>query len=70
MKIEKVLITGAAGYLAHFVIERLRSKYELTLTDRVEVNRSDVSGLRFIRGDITCDSDVADACEGQDAVVH
>lgn len=70
MKIEKVLITGAAGYLAHFVIERLRSKYELTLTDRVAVDRSDVSGLHFIPGDITCDSDVANACEGQDAVVH
>ena len=36
MKIKKILITGAAGYLAGFIIERLRSKYELTLTDRVE----------------------------------
>ena len=36
MKIKKILITGAAGYLAGFIIERLRSKYELALTDRVE----------------------------------
>ena len=74
MEIKKVLITGAAGYLASFVIARLRSEYELTLTDWVDVkaqpDRSDLQGIRFIRGDITCDSDIAHACEGQDAVVH
>jgi uronate dehydrogenase len=36
MQIRKVLITGAAGYLAGFVIERLRPHYELMLTDRIE----------------------------------
>ena len=36
MTIKKILITGAAGYLAGFIIERLRSKYELTLTDRID----------------------------------
>ena len=35
MSIEKILITGANGYLAQFIIDRLRSEYELTLTDIV-----------------------------------
>ena len=74
MKTKKVLITGAAGYLARFVIARLRANYELTLTDWVDViaqpDRSDLQGIRFIRGDITCESDIENACEGQDAVVH
>jgi len=69
MKIEKVLITGAAGYLAGFVIERLRARYELTLTDRVDP-RPEHEGLPFIRGDVTFYPDVDRACMAQDAVVH
>ena len=34
--IEKILITGASGYLAQFIIDRLHGTYELTLTDIVE----------------------------------
>ena len=69
MKITKVLITGAAGYLAGFIIERLQSTYQLTLTDRVQP-RSDFNGLPFVPGDITSYADVERACAGQDAVVH
>jgi nucleoside-diphosphate-sugar epimerase len=69
MNIRKVLITGAAGYLAGFVIERLRAQYELTLTDRIE-RRQDIGGVPFILGDITSYADVERACAGQDAVVH
>ncbi len=65
----KVLITGAAGYLSGFIVERLRSQYELTLTDRVEP-RSDFEGLPFVPGDITSYTDVERACAGQEAVVH
>lgn len=69
MEIKKVLVTGAAGYLAGFVIERLRSKYELTLTDRLEP-KLDIKNFRFVLGDITAYPDVEKACAGQDAVVH
>jgi nucleoside-diphosphate-sugar epimerase len=69
MKIENILITGASGYLAGFVIERLRPKYKLTLTDRVEPG-PDRRDLPFILGDITSQATVEKACEGRDAVVH
>ena len=36
MPIKKILITGAAGYLAQFIIDRLQTSYQLTLTDIVE----------------------------------
>ena len=69
MTIKKVLITGAAGYLAQFIIQRLRPKYELTLTDRVEP-KPDFKDLPFVQGDITNYAEIEKACEGQDAVVH
>src|SRR5207245_942114 len=59
----------AAGYLGGFVIERLRSQYELTLMDRVEPPLPDRE-LPFLPGDITSYPDVERACAGQDAVVH
>jgi nucleoside-diphosphate-sugar epimerase len=62
----KVLITGAAGFQAKFVIERLREKHELTLFDIVDMQPPG----RFIKGDITKYEDVENACKGQDAVVH
>ena len=69
MAIEKVLITGAAGYLAQFIIERLHSKYQLTLTDVVEPN-IDFDGTTFIKADITNAYEIEAACAEQDAVVH
>lgn len=65
----KVLITGAGGYLAGFVIEQLRLTHDLTLTDRVEP-RPAFKDLPFVRGDITAYPDVERACIGQEAVVH
>jgi nucleoside-diphosphate-sugar epimerase len=67
--IRKVLITGAAGYLAGFIIDRLRLRYSLTLFDRIEPEpaRGD---LPLIPGDITDAAEVEQACAGQDAVVH
>lgn len=67
--VRKVLVTGAAGYQAGFVIERLRGKFELTLFDRV-VPSPDHAGLPFICGDITDAEAVRRACHDQDAVVH
>jgi nucleoside-diphosphate-sugar epimerase len=69
MTIKKILITGAAGYLAGFIIERLRSKYELTLTDRIEP-KPDFKDLPFVQGDVTNYAEIEKICEEQDAVVH
>ena len=62
----KLLITGAAGFQAKFVIERLEASHELTLFDCIPME----TRHRFVRGDITNYDDVLSACEGQDVVVH
>jgi len=69
MKIEKILITGASGYLAGFVIARLRTRYKLTLTDRIPPD-ADRSDLPFMLADITSQTSIEQACQGQDAVAH
>ena len=61
-----ILITGAAGYQAGFIIDRLRENHELTLFDRVQPVRDG----RFVSGDITDAAAVCRASAGQDAVVH
>lgn len=67
--LEKVLITGGAGYLAGFIIDQLRQNYAVTLTDRVEP-RDDFRSLRFFRADITDYGDIEQAVVDQDVVVH
>lgn len=69
MAIEKILITGASGYLAQFIIECLHTKYQLTLTDIVEPER-EYSGTTFIKVDVTDTSEIENACAEQDAVIH
>ena len=68
-KIKNILITGANGYLAQFIIDRLRGEYALTLTDIVELDRA-VSGATFIKADVTNPVEIEAACANQDAVVH
>ena len=67
--IEKVLITGASGYLARFIIDRLHGTYQLTLTDIVEPERIP-ENTTFIKADVTNASEIEAACADQDAVVH
>ncbi len=69
MAIEKILITGAAGYLAQFIIERLHPNYELTLTDIVEPDQV-ADGVTFIKADVTDLSEIEAACAEHDAVIH
>ena len=64
--IARVLVTGAAGYLAGFIIAELEAEYALTLFDRVPMETTHP----FIQGDIIDPGVVARACAGQDAVVH
>src|SRR4028119_759007 len=65
----RVLLTGAAGFQASYIIRRLRAKYDLTLFDRA-APREEFSDLPFISGDITRLEDVERAMEKCDAVVH
>lgn len=67
--IEKILITGASGYLAQFIIDRLHGTYELTLTDIVEPDQVPAN-TTFIKADVTNASEIEAACAEQDAVVH
>ncbi len=69
MSIEKILITGANGYLAQFIIDRLHSEYQLTLTDLVEPDRA-FADTTFIKADVTNTAEIEAVCAGQDAVVH
>ena len=49
---DRVLLTGAAGYLSGFIIDALKHDYQVTLFDRVEME----TDLPFVQGDI-CDLD-------------
>jgi NAD+ dependent glucose-6-phosphate dehydrogenase len=65
----RVLITGAAGYLAGFIVEALAADHDLTLTDVLPLP-DDRSGRGYVPADITDYDAVAAACAGHDAVVH
>ena len=67
--LEKILITGASGYLARFIIDRLHGTYQLTLTDIVEPDQVP-ENTTFIKADVTNAAEIEAACAGQDAVVH
>lgn len=67
--IEKILITGASGYLAQFIINRLHGSYKLTLTDIVEPDQVPAD-TTFIKADVTNAAEIEAACAAQDAVVH
>ncbi len=69
MAINKILITGACGYLARFIVERLQSPYQLTLADIVEPPHQ-FSNTRFIKTDVTKAAEIEEACIDQDAVIH
>jgi NAD+ dependent glucose-6-phosphate dehydrogenase len=65
----RILVTGAAGYLAGFIVDLLGEEHELTLTDHVELPEGRLGGA-FVKADITDYDAVAAACAGHDAVVH
>jgi nucleoside-diphosphate-sugar epimerase len=72
MQDRKVLLTGAAGYVAAQLLPCFRQRYELTLTDVAGIDRDggEVAGVETC--DLT-DSDrgrYAQLFEGKDAVVH
>jgi dTDP-L-rhamnose 4-epimerase len=78
-----ILITGGAGFIgSHLARRLLRSNYRVTVLDNLstqihgdmpeqsELYRSIVDQVKFIRGDVTCRSDLESAISGQDIIVH
>lgn len=77
-----VLITGAGGGVARYVIEALEGEHELRLLDNVDPEKATVFGgpvrqcipLRtkwpYVRADILDEDAMVRACEGMDAVIH
>lgn len=69
----RVLVTGASGHVARFVIEDLRRDHELVLLSRrhpSEVQGGAGTDATFIRGDMTSPEDCRRAVEGVDAIAH
>ena len=69
----KILITGASGYVAKYVIESLQNDHELVLTSRrhpAEGQYGTQTDARFIRGDITDPEHCRRIVEGVDMIAH
>jgi uncharacterized protein YbjT (DUF2867 family) len=68
----KVLVVGATGSLAAYVIEALKATHSIALTlfvrNRERLNKKISEGCRIIEGDATVFSDVKNAVAGQDIV--
>jgi UDP-glucose 4-epimerase len=65
----KVLITGASGRFARFVVQSLRDDYELVLFSRSPLPE-DRADLPWIQGDLTDFEACRRAVEGVDAIQH
>ncbi len=65
----KVLITGASGRFARFMVQELRGDYDLVLFSRTPVPE-DRADLPLIRGDLNAFEDCRRAVEGVDAIMH
>src|SRR4249920_1531730 len=70
---QNVLITGGAGYVGHVLTPRLLSEgYNVTVYDQLffGCRLPNHANLRVIKGDIRDTEKVAEALQGQDAVLH
>ena len=65
----RVLITGASGKLAGFIIRELRDQYQLVLTSRRKPD-AEFSDLPWIEGDLNSFSDCQQAVDGIEAIQH
>ncbi len=80
----KILVTGAAGWLARELVKTLEPAHELRLLDRVEPQAATVfapgqaerqalpleTTWPYVRAEITDLDALRRACEGMDAVIH
>jgi nucleoside-diphosphate-sugar epimerase len=70
---QNVLITGGAGYVGHVLAPRLLAEgYKVTVYDQLffGCRLPNDANLRVIKGDIRDTKSVAEALEGQEAVLH
>ena len=65
----KVLITGASGRLAPFVIRELSEQHELVLTSRRKPSE-ELSDFPWIQGDLNSFEDCQRAVQGVEAIQH
>ena len=63
----KVLITGASGRFAKFMVDELRGDYDLVLMSRKELPE-DRADLPWIQGDLNCYEDCVKAVQGVDYI--
>lgn len=69
-RIERVLVTGAAGQLGRTLREGLRGRYALLRLSDVAETEPAGEGEEVVRCDLADAEAVAALCEGVDAVVH
>jgi UDP-glucose 4-epimerase len=69
---KRVLLTGAAGYIAGQLLPALRERYDLRLIDRAATNRAGqpVDGVELVDLAAATDEALAEYFTGVDAVVH
>src|SRR5215510_12911665 len=65
----KVLVTGASGTLAPFVIRVLMERHEVVLMSRHKPNPA-FSALPWVQGDLTVFEDCQRAVQGVEAIQH
>ena len=65
----RVLVTGASGTLAPFVIRALWERHEVVLLSR-RPPHAEFAALPWIQGDITVFDDCWRAVQGMDAIQH
>lgn len=73
MQFTRVLLTGGAGYVGHVLTPQLVAKgYHVTVFDRLwyGCRLPNDPQLRVIQGDIRDEARLAEALQGQDAVLH
>ena len=63
---QRILITGAAGYVAGLVIPDLATTYDLGLTDQKPITTLEP----FVQADLSDFEALLGVCQGVDTVLH